>query len=380
MTPSAIAMAADSAVTINNKKTYEGVNKLFMLSNNPPMGIMIYNNANFFNFPMETIIKDFRKKTQDNCNTVQEFKETFENYLKKICETNNQLFYVKIQSEIDFFVQEFEKDLKKNGNNLSKIKSENFNIDLTEYSQKIHTINFDNYFNSKVKELLKDEEEIKTLKKIFFENKIKNQSIGVVISGFNENDLFPSSTNFKILTIENSFIIEEIQETSVDEKTSVVLTPFAQVGTITNFLNGIDDSTSFQIITYFNEIIEEYSNKLIQVVKSRDDIKIENSNKLVELTKEKNKICTDFSNFIDALKKENHIPIIQSIQSLPKEELANLSESLINITSLKIKVQDNLETVGGDVDVALITKGDGFIWTKRKHYFNKDLNPQYFKR
>ena len=66
--------------------------------------------------------------------------------------------------------------------------------------------------------------------------------------------------------------------------------------------------------------------------------------------------------------------------SLPKDELANLSESLINITSLKVKVHDNLETVGGDVDVAIITKGDGFVWTKRKHYFKDSLNPQFFNR
>lgn len=37
MNSSAIAMAADSAVTVGNKKTYNGVNKLFMLSNDPPM-------------------------------------------------------------------------------------------------------------------------------------------------------------------------------------------------------------------------------------------------------------------------------------------------------------------------------------------------------
>jgi hypothetical protein len=36
------------------------------------------------------------------------------------------------------------------------------------------------------------------------------------------------------------------------------------------------------------------------------------------------------------------------------------------------------ETVGGPVDVALISKGDGFIWIKRKHYFKAELNPQFF--
>jgi hypothetical protein len=41
------------------------------------------------------------------------------------------------------------------------------------------------------------------------------------------------------------------------------------------------------------------------------------------------------------------------------------------------------ETVGGPVDVAIISKYDGFIWIKRKHYFDKKQNPffrqKYFK-
>ena len=36
------------------------------------------------------------------------------------------------------------------------------------------------------------------------------------------------------------------------------------------------------------------------------------------------------------------------------------------------------ETVGGPIDVALIiSKGDGLIWIKRKHYFSPELNPQF---
>ena len=37
-----IVMGADSAVTIDNKKTHNGADKLFGLSNNPPMAIMIF--------------------------------------------------------------------------------------------------------------------------------------------------------------------------------------------------------------------------------------------------------------------------------------------------------------------------------------------------
>ena len=36
------------------------------------------------------------------------------------------------------------------------------------------------------------------------------------------------------------------------------------------------------------------------------------------------------------------------------------------------------ETVAGPIDVAVISKGDGFIWIKRKHYFESGLNQHYF--
>lgn len=73
-------------------------------------------------------------------------------------------------------------------------------------------------------------------------------------------------------------------------------------------------------------------------------------------------------------------PIIQSVSSLPIEELALLAESMINITSLrrKVAIDRNIGTVGGPIDVSIISKGDGFIWLKGKHYFERKYNPQYF--
>jgi hypothetical protein len=35
------------------------------------------------------------------------------------------------------------------------------------------------------------------------------------------------------------------------------------------------------------------------------------------------------------------------------------------------------ETVGGAIDVAVISKGDGFVWIKRKHYFRPELNGHF---
>ena len=68
---------------------------------------------------------------------------------------------------------------------------------------------------------------------------------------------------------------------------------------------------------------------------------------------------------------------MSSISTLSKEDLAELAESLIYLTYLKRRMSFSEESVGGPIDVALITKGDGFVWIKRKHYFNKELNQDF---
>jgi len=39
-----------------------------------------------------------------------------------------------------------------------------------------------------------------------------------------------------------------------------------------------------------------------------------------------------------------------------------------------------LETVGGPIDVAVISKGEGFVWIKRKYYFEKEINPHFIAK
>jgi len=57
-----------------------------------------------------------------------------------------------------------------------------------------------------------------------------------------------------------------------------------------------------------------------------------------------------------------------------------MAESLVSLTKFKRRISREQETVGGPVDVAVITKGDGFIWMKRKHYFAPEINPRYIAR
>ena len=57
-----------------------------------------------------------------------------------------------------------------------------------------------------------------------------------------------------------------------------------------------------------------------------------------------------------------------------------MAEALVNLTSLRKRVTAEADTVGGPVDVALITRGDGLVWIKRKAYFDGQLNPHAVER
>ena len=67
-------------------------------------------------------------------------------------------------------------------------------------------------------------------------------------------------------------------------------------------------------------------------------------------------------------------PILATVSSFPKDDLALIAETIINLTSFMRRVSMELETVGGPVDVAVISKKDGFIWINRKHYFDINYN------
>ena len=71
--------------------------------------------------------------------------------------------------------------------------------------------------------------------------------------------------------------------------------------------------------------------------------------------------------------------IVGAVEALTISELAQVASTLVGLSSFEQQMSPESETVGGPVDVAVISKGDGFIWIDRKHYFRKELNDHFFR-
>ena len=69
------------------------------------------------------------------------------------------------------------------------------------------------------------------------------------------------------------------------------------------------------------------------------------------------------------------------IMRLAHDDLAALAEKLVDLESTIQYVHYGLGAqVGGEIDVASITKEDGLIWVKRKSKIDRELNPRVFKQ
>ena len=71
--------------------------------------------------------------------------------------------------------------------------------------------------------------------------------------------------------------------------------------------------------------------------------------------------------------------IASAVEALTIKELAQVASTLVGLSSFEQQMSLNRETVGGPVDVAVISKGDGFIWIERKHYFRQELNNHFLR-
>src|SRR3990172_6044578 len=102
MNKTAVALAADSAVTIEQdkgQKIFNTVNKLFTLSKYHPVGIMIYGSANFMDVPWESIIKIYRAKLgRQKFSTLKEYADSFISFI-----TESDILFPKAEQEKHFF-------------------------------------------------------------------------------------------------------------------------------------------------------------------------------------------------------------------------------------------------------------------------------------
>ncbi|MCX7310275.1 MAG: hypothetical protein NTV56_00755 [Alphaproteobacteria bacterium] len=179
---------------------------------------------------------------------------------------------------------------------------------------------------------------------------------GVVIAGMGESEPFPAVFQYRIGTIAAGKLrYAKVEEARVGPADAVVL-PFAQRETIDMIINGIHP----QLRTTLIDDCGRWTTRNVKNGKTKSP----------DLNKKKKQ---EFSNYLrEKILNRYDSPFMEAVSALPRQDLAKMAEALVNLTAFLMRMTaDQQETVGRPIDVALLSKCDGFIWIK-----HKDLLPQ----
>jgi len=194
---------------------------------------------------------------------------------------------------------------------------------------------------------------------------------GIVFAGFGESDYMPAYLEYAVEgMVQSGLRYCSTGNLQISSRTSGWIEPFGQRDVVDVFTDGISrefrDYMQKEFTGFAAEMVEGFERILGREITDREDKKFSPilEKKWIALLKK-----------FDNRTAKSWRPIFRTVDSLPKSELAAAAEMLVNLTKLRLRISPEQETVGGPIDVAIITKGDGFVWIKKKQYYPAELNP-----
>jgi hypothetical protein len=406
-----VVLAADSAGTVTQwvkgkpeVRYFKGENKIFQLSYHHPVGVMTYSNANIESTPWEIAIKEFRAKVGNSeCPKLADYAEHLFEFVdnrkdfasdeqrKEALEDKVKASVVNILSEIldhagidakdddkvreektrryiEKRIQQLEKEFKPEL--ISKDEADSLR---NVYSSKAASVcaKYPLYANQ-TNEIIEKIIAAGSLNLVVNYSK-HSRYTGLVLSGYGAEDLYPHLITYKVHGFfGNRLVVEKLQEELVTHDVPSVVKSFASSDATETFFTGAGQSLYGVVNEAFIKIAVPMAADLLGI--PQNNLPVDAIDKII-------KAHDDFSSeWLGRAMDEHYFPFKRVVGNLPIDEMAHLGETLINLESLKERVTRPSESVGGPVDVAVITKHEGFVWIKRKHYFDLSKNPRYWQR
>lgn len=199
------------------------------------------------------------------------------------------------------------------------------------------------------------------------------------MAGFGEKEHFPVLQELQFYGVYGGRLkCREVSIAEVTQQEPALIRAFAQSDVVDSFLYGVSPELYGSLEEEVTRFLVGQADAIIDgFPTTRKAKKTQYKEKARDLVK--NLAVNLFRELGERTAERFYGPIVGSIAHLPKNELAHVASTLVSLSSFQKRVSlSEDETVGGPVDVAVITKGDGFVWVDRKHYFKAELNPHYF--
>ena len=420
------AIAADSAVTRGrnkggrrNVKVTKNGNKMIRLSDVDPITVMITGNADFLDVPWEVIIRRYRQQNgKMHQPTVEAAARAFFDYI-----ASNPVFWSKsacmgfLYGLADSLFKKagaclFDEDERNDDGTLRRPAAfrKAFNREvssiakhyahegtcpqfegysLEEFRKSAATI-LDDFFEEKAQDfedgfgsegypmaVLEQirpsfEQALLTMLSSRLEN--IDSSATLVFTGFGTEQQYPSLVSAVVCEgfasrVNYSIRPEEI--ICISDNRPVAICPFAQKDVIKSILRGIHVSWSDTAMEALQCLTNAPIMSVFEPFDGEEDPDFEFLSMLYDIEDQDlyEKFNKDGVRMLDANQREWE----KALQNYDLEAMASLADSLIDLTGFQRILTFSQEGVGGPVDLAVISRNEGFTWLRRKSWYHKDV-------
>ena len=94
--------------------------------------------------------------------------------------------------------------------------------------------------------------------------------------------------------------------------------------------------------------------------------------RLMEIFKDNGVDEETITNIFNDCNEKLQLPL--GVPAMPIKDAIDLVKFLADISVNSSRFVPGPQVIGGPIDIAVITKHEGFKWIQRKHYYDKDLN------
>ena len=430
------AIAADSAVTrkkiIGDRqraKVTKNGNKMIRLSDVDPITVMITGNAGFLDVPWDLIIRRFRQqKGMEHQPTVEAAARALFDYI-----ASNAVFWnesacmVFLGGLVKMLFNEAVKDMpgENDRNTDGSLKSQtafkkafiqNVSSIAKDYARDGSCPQFEGYTLDEFRKTAapvidgffeENNREYKRSHKKGDDNKgypmdildairpsfehallmvigsrleIAHSSARLIFTGFGSDQQYPSLVSALVcegFASRVNYSIRPQDVVCISDKRPVAICPFAQKDVIESILQGIHSSwlkteeseaegglglgsLTCESIKSVLEPLEWEENPGLNFMAMLDDVDF------MDLYL---KYYRDKGRMLNANQREWE----KALENYDLEAMAALADSLINLTGFQRILTFSQEGVGGLVDLAVISRNEGFTWLRRKSWYHKDV-------
>jgi hypothetical protein len=419
-----VALATDSAITLAGAGTYRTFasgNKLFALAPHIAVGVMFYGSPSFSDVPWEAVVKTYRQRREigPELPTLRDYAEDFVSFLSEEAVVPSTLgqdsamrmvatYYEEILRQINHLVRTHilakghvpvsfidELAIRVVTSHLQEWQAGGEHAQLCPYATELRSV-IDEKFRKQLQELqqeifehhtvLLEEGDLTELAKMLVTQHLAGFDpvgcSGIVIAGFGAQDMFPAVMAYHVWGRLGRILMcapDPLNSHAVAGPDDAFVIPFAQPGGLERLL-GCDPQTR----TFLGELVLKVQGKPVWDDADAPPPPVADHGPLGPRA-DARLLDPAVVDLVDAgtirLRELFHEPILRTVACMPKEELVEMAGLCVALASFlkTVSLEDGPNSVVGPVDVAVISKGDGFIWIKRKHYFDSSLNPRFLQ-